>query len=72
MVLDLETARQDRPGRNANRTGLEFKNAIAGTTAKMMVMPTVRGLKVWFLARQQNLNDRSGLTQQTNRAVDGR
>jgi hypothetical protein len=72
MILDLKAARQNRPGRNANRTRLEFKDAIAGATAKMMVMPTVRWFKVRFLAGQQNLNDRSSLAQQTYRAVDGR
>jgi hypothetical protein len=72
MILDLEPARQNRPGRNANRTRLEFKDTIAGTAAKMMVMPTVRRFKMWFLPRQQDLYDRTGLTQQANRAIHGR
>jgi hypothetical protein len=46
MVLDLEATRQNRSGRNANRTRLEFKDAIAGATTKMMVMPTVRRFKM--------------------------
>jgi hypothetical protein len=71
MILNVKTTRQDRPGRNPNRTRLEFKNTIAGATAKMMVMPTVRRFKMGFLARQQDFNDRSGLAQQTNRAVHG-
>ena len=72
MVLDPEATRQHRTGRNPDRAGLEFKDAVAGATAKMMVMPTVRRLKVWFFAREQDFNDRSGLAQQANRAVDGR
>jgi hypothetical protein len=71
MILDLKPARQNCPGRNANRTRLEFKDAIAGATTKMMVMTPVRRFKVCVLTRQQNLNDRSGLTQQANRAIDG-
>jgi hypothetical protein len=72
MILDLEPARQNRPGRNANRTRLEFKDAIAGATTKMVVMPTVRRFKMRFLPRQQDLYDRSGLAQQANRAINGR
>jgi hypothetical protein len=71
MVLNLESARQDRPGWNPNWTRLEFKNPFANPTAKMMVMTPVRRFKMRFLPRQQDLNDRSGLTQQTNRAVNG-
>jgi hypothetical protein len=57
MVLDPEASWQNRPGRNAHRTRLEFKDEVANATAKMMVMPAMRRFKVRFLSRQQNLND---------------
>jgi hypothetical protein len=72
MVLDPEPSRQDRTGRNPNRARLEFKDAVAGATAKVMVMTSVRGFKMGFLTGEQHLDDRTSLAQQTNRAVDGR
>ena len=57
MILDPEATRQDRTGRNPDWTRLELKDAIAGATAKMMVMPTMRGFKMGFLSGQQHLDD---------------
>ena len=72
MILDPEPTGQHRTGGNPDRAGLEFKDAVAGATTKMMVMTSMRGFKMRLLSRQQHLNDRSGLAQQTNRAVHGR
>ncbi len=72
MILDPEATRQDRTGRNSDWTRLEFKDAIAGATAKMMVMTAMRGFEMGFFSGQQHLDDRTGLAQQTNCAVHGR